>query len=103
MRILLSTSGLSQTALFDSAVREGVTRILDLGSGVSTPPVLSGITRHTARLTPVILQQEIVNAPASAVLLVLLIPRDLDLVRQIIGNLTPTTQVDLLIGVTHAV
>ncbi len=104
MRIFLATAELSQTTLFNAALREGVTRILDLTGGVSTPPVLSAITRHTTRLTaPAILNRELVDAADDRVLLVLLSASDLERVRQIVTDVRPTAQIDLLIGVTHAV
>lgn len=94
----------SQTSLFDVAVRESVTRILDLRGGVVIPPVLAGITYHPSRWTaPIILNREVTDAVEAAVLLVLTRPDELEVMQQLIKNLRPTAEISLLIGVPHVV
>ena len=104
MIVIISTGELSQTALFNLAVARGVTRVLDLQAGRQIPPVLAGITQRPSRLmTPAILRRDVMSADESAVLLVLVLARDLDRTCQVIADLRPNTNIEQLPGEIHAV
>ena len=104
MKVLLSTGELSQTVLFDLAVAQGVTRVLDLQAGLHIPPVLAGITQRPSRLmTPAVLRRDVLTADESTVLLVLLPVDDLDRVRREIAVLCPAANIEQLSGEIHAV
>ena len=104
MKVLLSTEELSQTVLFDLAVAQGVTRVLDLQAGLHIPPVLAGITQRPSRLmTPAVLRRDVLTADESTVLLVLLPADDLDRVRREIAVLRPAANIEQLSGEIHAV
>lgn len=103
MRVLLTTSDLSQAALFAAAQREGVTCIVNLTGARTVSPVLAAITRTCTRQTErATLHREIGCAAESACVLVLIQAADLERVRQIIANHRPTAKIDQLIGVSHA-
>jgi len=104
MKVILSTGELSQTVLFDLAVAQGVTRVLDLQAGLHIPPVLAGITQRPSRLmTPAVLRRDVLTADESTVLLVLLPADDLDRVRREIASLRPAANIEQLSGEIHAV
>ena len=104
MKVVLSTGELSQTVLFDLAVAQGVTRVLDLQAGLHIPPVLAGITQRPSRLmTPAVLRRDVLTADESTVLLVLLPADDLDRVRREIASLRPAANIEQLSGEIHAV
>lgn len=104
MKVILSTGELSQTMLFDLAVAQGVTRVLDLQAGLHIPPVLAGITQRPSRLmTPAVLRRDVLKADESTVLLVLLPVDDLDRVRREIAVLRPAANIEQLSGEIHAV
>ena len=75
MIVLLLDSDISQTMLVDLALERGVTRVLDLHSGLSVPPLLVTITHRPPRaLVGPMLRRAVRDAPTQAVLVVLSVP-----------------------------
>ena len=97
MIVLLLDSDISQTALVDLALERGVTRVLDLHSGLSVPPLLAAITHRPPRpLALPMLRREVLDAPDQAMLLVLSGPDQLETIRSTITAARPAAALEIL-------
>ena len=97
MIVLLLDSDISQTALVDLALQYGVTRVLDLHSRLSVPPLLAAITHRPPRaLVGPMLRREVLDAPDQAVLLVLIAPDQLETIRSLITAARPAAALEVV-------
>ena len=97
MIVLLLDSDISQTMLVDLALQYGVTRVIDLHSRLSVPPLLAAITHRPPRaLVGPMLRRELLDAPDRAVLLVLIAPDQLATIRSTITAVRPAASLELL-------
>lgn len=97
MIVLLLDSDISQTMLVDLALQYGVTRVIDLHSRLSVPPLLAAITHRPPRaLVGPMLRRELLDAPDRAVLLVLIAPDQLATIRSTITAARPAAVLELL-------
>ena len=97
MIVLLLASDISQTMLVDLALKYGVTRVLDLHSRLSVPPLLSTIThRPPHALVGPMLRREVLAAPDQAVLLVLIEPQQIDAIQSVITAARPAAVLEVL-------
>ncbi len=97
MIVLLLDSDISQTMLVDIALKYGVTRVIDLHSRLSVPPLLAAITHRPPRaLVGPMLRREVLDAPDQAVLLVLIAPDQLETIRSTITAARPAAVLEVL-------
>lgn len=97
MIVLLLDSDISQTMLVDLALQYGVTRVIDLHSHLSVPPLLAAITHRPPRtLVGPMLRREVLDAPDQAVLLVLLEPQQTDAIQSLIAAARPAAVLEVL-------
>jgi len=95
--VLLLDSDISQTMLVDLALQYGVTRVIDLHSRLSVPPLLVAITHRPPRaLVGPMLRREVLDAPDQAVLLVLLEPLQTDAIQSLIAAARPAAVLEIL-------
>jgi len=95
--VLLLDRAVSQTALVDLALKRGVTRVFDLHSGLSVPPLLSAITHRPPRpLAVPMLRRAVLDAPDQAVLLVLSGPDQLETIRSTITAARPAAALEIV-------
>ncbi len=97
MIVLLLNRVVSQTALVDLALERGVTRLIDLHSGLSVPPLLVSIThRPPHALALPMLRRAVLDAPDQEVLLVLSLPDQLETIRSLMAAARPAAPLEVL-------
>ena len=97
MTVLILAGDISQTMHVDLALERGVTRVLDLHSGLSVPPLLVTITHRPPRaLVGPMLRRAVRDAPNQAVLLVLSVPDQLDSIRSMITAARPAAALEVV-------